>query len=92
MIIVFKIGEAPLIVIYDRISQNMSPNNYFEYSYPNSNGLLQSCLKLKHCHPRKCDVINDVILFQQFITGFTVTNFLRYPNVKSVKYFFGMLI
>ena len=52
------------------IRQYTSPNENFEYGYPHSNALLQFRLKLERCkpqnaacHPMKCDVINDVILF-----------------------------
>ena len=43
-----------------------SQNEYFEYDYPNSDALLQFCLKFEHCnlhlhkaarHPTKCDII-----------------------------------
>ena len=60
----------------------VSPNENFEYGYPHSNALLQSELKLKRCkphkaarHPTKCDVINDVKPFPQYIAGYTVANF-----------------
>ena len=52
-----------------------SPNEIFEYGYPHSNALLQSCLKLERCKPHKaarhrtkCDVINDVKLFTTVCT------------------------
>ena len=52
------------------IRRYTSPNENFEYGYPHSNALLQSCLKLESCkshkaapRPTKCDVINDVKVF-----------------------------
>ena len=64
------------------IRRNTSPNENFEYSYPHSNTLLQSRLKLEGCkphkiacHPTKCDVINDVKLFPTVYRGCTVANF-----------------
>ena len=54
----------------------------FEYGYPNSNALLWFRLKLicdklhkAACHPMTCDVIHDVKLFRQYITGYTIANF-----------------
>ena len=45
-----------------------SPNDNFEYGYPNSNANLQSHPKLECCklhkaarHPMKCEVINDTL-------------------------------
>ena len=61
-----------------------SPNENFEqYTvYPHSNELQQIHLELERCkphkaahHPMKCDVIDDVKLFRQYITGYTVANF-----------------
>ena len=53
------------------IQQYTSPNENFEYGYPHSTALLQFHLKLEcckpyiaTCHPTKCDIINDVKLFQ----------------------------
>ena len=53
------------------IRRYTSPNENFEYGYPHSNALLQFPLKLERCklhktarHPSKCDVINDIKLFQ----------------------------
>ena len=55
--------------IYQRIY--ISPNEKFEYGYPHSNALLQSCLKLERykphkatINPTKCGLINDVKLFR----------------------------
>ena len=52
------------------IRRYTSRNENFEYGYPHSNALLQSCLKMERCkphkgvrHPTKCDIINDVKLF-----------------------------
>ena len=52
-----------------------SPNEKLEYGYPHFNALLQSPLKLERCkphkascHPKKCDVINDVKLCCKFLT------------------------
>ena len=57
-------------MISERISDDTSPNENFEYGYPHSNALLQFELKLERCkprkaarHPTKCDVANDDILF-----------------------------
>ena len=53
------------------IRRYTSPNENFEYSYPHSNALLQFRIEMESCkphkavrHPTKCDVINDVKLFQ----------------------------
>ena len=47
-----------------------SPNENFEYGYPNSNAPLQFYLKLQHCkphkavcHPTKSDLFDDVKIF-----------------------------
>ena len=46
------------------IRQYTSPNENFEYGYPNSNALLWFCKPHKAAHhPTKCEVINDVKLF-----------------------------
>ena len=57
-------------MISDLISDDIPPQMKNLISYPHSNALLQSCLKLKCCkphkavcHPKICDVINDVKLF-----------------------------
>ena len=54
-----------------------SPNGNFEYDYPNSNALLQFCLKLEHRmlhnaarHPTKCDA-----MMSDCFPGYTVANF-----------------
>ena len=48
--------------------------------------LLQFCLKFERCkpcnvarHQMKYDVINNVKMFLQYIAGYTVPNFGRYP-------------
>ena len=58
------------------IRRYISPNENFEYGYPQSNELLQFCLNFERSKPHKaarrptkCDVINDVKLFP------TVANF-----------------
>ena len=59
-------------MISERISDDIPPQNEnCEYGYPHSNVLLHSRLKFECCkphkavrHPTKCDVINDVKLFQ----------------------------
>ena len=68
-----------------------SPNQNFEYRYPYSMHFCSfvSNFKLHSAagHPTKCDIINDVKLFpnsisqdsQQYIAGYTITNFLCYP-------------
>ena len=60
-------------MISQRISDDIPPNENFEYGCSHSNVLLQSSLKLEcckphkaakgACHPTKCDVINDVKIF-----------------------------
>ena len=62
------------------------PNGNFEYGYPHSNALLQFCLKFERCkpcnvarHQTKYGVINNVKMFLQYIAGYTVANFWRYP-------------
>ena len=59
--------------------QYTSPNENSEYGYPHSNALLQFEVKLERCkphkaalHPMKCDVINDVNYFRQYIAGYTL--------------------
>ena len=59
-------------MISERISDDLPPQKEnFEYGYPHSYVLLQSCLKLEHCKPHKAarhqtksDVTNDVKLFR----------------------------
>ena len=53
------------------IQRYTSPNENFEYSYFHSNALLQLHIELERCkphkaarHPTKCDINNDVKLFQ----------------------------
>ena len=67
-----------------------SPNENFEYGYPNSNALLQSCLKLERCephkaarHPTKCEVINDVKLFWTVYHRIYCCKFLTLSNQIS---------
>ena len=69
------------------IQRYYSPNENFEYGYPHSNALLQSRLKLEHCklhkaacHPMKCDVINDVKLFQTIHRRIYCRKFLTLSN------------
>ena len=64
------------------IRQCTSQNENFECDYPHSNALLQFSLKLERCKPHKavrhqtkCDVINDVKLFQALCAEYTVPNF-----------------
>ena len=52
------------------IRRYTSPNENFEYGYPNSNAFLQFCHKLESCklhkaahHQKKYDISNDVKLF-----------------------------
>ena len=59
-----------------------SPNENVEYGYPHSNVLLQFEHKAAR-HPTKCDVINEVKLFQ--IAGYTVASFWRYQIRRHVK-------
>ena len=68
-----------------------SPNRNFEYGYPHSNALLQFCLKAERCKPHKAaryltkgDLINDSNYFWQYIAGYTVANFWRYPIKRRV--------
>ena len=47
-------------MIYDRVSDDIPPNENVEYGYPHSYALLQFRLKLERCkprHPTKCDII-----------------------------------
>ena len=55
-----------------------SPNENFEYRYPQSNALLQ----LERCKPHKAsrhptngDIINGINYFRQYIARYTVPNF-----------------
>ena len=68
------------------ISERISENENFEYSYHYSNALLQFRRKLERCkplnaarNPMKCDVIHDVQLFptvyRRTCAGYTVASF-----------------
>ena len=72
------------------IRRYTSPNENFEYSYPHSNALLPFHPKLEHfklcnaaCHPRKCDIINDVKLFPTVYGMIYCRKFLTLSNQKS---------
>ena len=72
------------------IRRYTSPNENFEYGYPNSNALLQFELKLERCkphkaarHPTKCDVINDVKLFPTVYRRIYCRKFLTLSNQTS---------
>ena len=70
-------------MISEQISNNIPPHmKILKYGYPHSNASLQFGLEFERykpqkaaCHPTKCDVINEVKLFQQCITEYTVANF-----------------
>ena len=58
---------------HKQISGHISDNIPPQMKILNSNALLKFCLKSEHCkrhkatwHPTKCDIINDVKLFQQY--------------------------
>ena len=68
------------------IRRYTSPNEKFEYGYPQSNALLQFRLKLKRYKPYKtarqptiCDVVNDVKLFPTVYHRIYCRIFWRYP-------------
>ena len=72
------------------IRRYTSPNENFEYGYPNSNALLQFRLKFERCKPRntaryptKYDVINDVKLFPAVYRRIYCRKFLTLSNQKS---------
>ena len=72
------------------IQQFTSPNENFEYGYPHSNSLMQSCLKLERFkrhrathHQMKCDVINDVKLFSTVYRRIYSCKFLTLSNHMS---------
>ena len=64
-------------MISDYILRYTSPNEPFEYGYPHSNAFLHLLTIIPFfsliaglqaaCHPTKCDLINDIICFRQFI-------------------------
>ena len=67
-----------------------SPNENFEYGYPHSNGILQFKLKLEHskphkaaCHPKKCDIINDIKLFPRVYRRIYCRKFSTLSNQTS---------
>ena len=77
-------------MIYEGISDDISPNENFEYGYPHSNALLQFHLKLEcckphntACHPTKCDVIYDIKLFPTVYHRIYCCKFLTLSNQKS---------
>ena len=62
-----------IFFIWGDISDDISPNEIFEYGHPHSNALLQFRLKLERCKPHKAachptiyDVINDSNFFRQY--------------------------
>ena len=62
----------------------------FEYSYPNSNALLQSRLKLERRNKahvvQKCDLINDVKLFPTVHRNFlTLSNKTSRYKIKCIR-------
>ena len=61
------------------ISERTSTNENFEYGDPHSNALLQTLSQIgvlqAACHPTKCEVINDVNYFRQYIAGYTGAKF-----------------
>ena len=66
-----------------------SPNENFEYGFPHSNALLQFPLKLKRCkphkatcHPRICDIVNNVKLFLTLYRRIYCRKFLTLSNQK----------
>ena len=67
-----------------------SPNENFEYGYPNSNALLQFPIKLKGCKrhktahlPTKSDLIDDVKLFLTVYGRIYCRKFLTLSNQTS---------
>ena len=73
-------------MIFENISDDTSQMENFQYSYPHSNALLQSHLKLEHCKshktkhlPTKCDLINNVKLFLTVYRRIYCRNFFTYP-------------
>ena len=69
------------------IRQYTSTNENFEYGYPHSSALLQFCLKFECWKPHKaardptrCDVINDVKLFQTVYRRIYCRKFLKLSN------------
>ena len=64
------------------------PKWNFEYGYPHSNAVLQSRLKLERCkrhHATKCDIINDVKLFWQYIDSISQIFDVIQSNVTLQK-------
>ena len=73
-----------------RISDDIPPNENFEYGYPISNSLIQSPLKLGRykphkaaCQPMKCDAINDVKLFLAVFHRINCRKYLTLTNQTS---------
>ena len=77
-------------MISDRISDDIPPQmKFFEYGYHHSNALTQFPLKLRRCephkaacHPRICDVINDVKLLPTVYRRIYCRKFLTLSNQK----------
>ena len=72
------------------IQRYTSPNENFEYGYPNSNALLQFSPKLERWkphktarHPTRCEVINDVKLFPTVYRRIYCRKFLMLSNQTS---------
>ena len=76
------------------IRRYTSPNEKFEYGYSHSSALLQfrprlECWKLHKaaCHPRRCDVINDVKLFPTVYCRIYCRKFLTLSDQTSLYIF-----
>ena len=72
------------------ISERISGDENFEYSYPHSNALLQFELNLERCkphkaarHPTKGDVIDDDKLFPTIYRRIYCRKFLTLSNHTS---------
>ena len=77
-------------MISDHISDDIPPNENFEYGYLISNSLMQSpfklgCYKLHTaaCQPMKCDVIYDVELFLAVYRRIYCHKYLTLSNQTS---------
>ena len=73
-------------MIYPMI-HSTSPNENFEYGFPHSNELLKCHLKLERCKlhkatrsPMKCDIFNEVKLFQTVYHRIYCHKFLTLSN------------